>query len=423
MSDKEGSSDQTKVAILLNLAGEDAIELFNTFALTDSDSKKLARVVKAFEDYCIPRKNIICERYKFWQCMQDDCETVDQFVTRIRTLVKTCEYNDRDEIIRDKLVFGMKDDATKQKLLSREDLQLKQAIDIARAAEVSKSQTQMMATQSYEVNLIRNQKQQKQQAPRQQRQTGEAYQFQVCQYCNRKHAKRARPAFGKTCGYCQKVGHFVEVCRTKKRDEKSLHLIEENQAADNQSESSADDLTVLNINSTPQIHNHHQNNWTVSLKINQQQGNFKIDSGADCNVMSMNLFNTLKLQTKDIIKSKSRLKVYNGSKIHPIGKISVTIEYRAKYSVAEFLMVEQTLPNILGLPFCLDLGLIHRVHAIEQENIEDKYKEVFNGLGDKWHSAQNKAQQRSRTSCTSTTKGTCSTTKITPGEAPENGST
>ena len=139
--------------------------------------------------------------------------------------------------------------------------------------------------------------------------------------------------------------------------------------------------------------------------------------------MSMNLFNTLKLQTKDIIKSKSRLKVYNGSKIHPIGKISVTIEYRAKYSVAEFLVVEQNLPNILGLPSCLDLGLIQRVYAIEQENIEDKYKEVFNGLGDMWHSAQNKAQQRSRTSRTSTTKGTCSTTKITPGGASENGST
>ena len=54
--------------------------------------------------------------------------------------------------------------------------------------------------------------------------------------------------------------------QNKKRDEKNLHLIEESQADDNQSESSANDLTVLNINSTPQIHNHLQNNWTVSLK-------------------------------------------------------------------------------------------------------------------------------------------------------------
>ena len=119
-------------------------------------------------------------------------------------------------MIRDKLVFGIKDDTTKQKLLSREDLQLKQAIDIARAAEASKSQTQMMATQTKEVNLIRNQNQKaRENRPRQQRQTGEAYQFQLCQYCNRKHAKRACPAFGKTCGYCLKVGHFLRCAEQK----------------------------------------------------------------------------------------------------------------------------------------------------------------------------------------------------------------
>ena len=64
--------------------------------------------------------------------MQYDCESVDKFVMRIQTLVKTCEYTNIDEMINDKLVFGIKDDETKQKLFSREDMQLKQAIDIAR---------------------------------------------------------------------------------------------------------------------------------------------------------------------------------------------------------------------------------------------------------------------------------------------------
>ena len=58
---KKDHQTHTKVAILLNLAGEEAIELFNMFALTDGDSKKLAKVVKAFENYCIPGKNIIYE--------------------------------------------------------------------------------------------------------------------------------------------------------------------------------------------------------------------------------------------------------------------------------------------------------------------------------------------------------------------------
>ena len=45
-------------------------------------------------------------------------------------------------MIRDKLVFGIKDDTTKQKILSREDLQLKQAINISQVAEASRSEIQ-----------------------------------------------------------------------------------------------------------------------------------------------------------------------------------------------------------------------------------------------------------------------------------------
>ena len=58
-------------------------------------------------------------------------------------------------MIRDKLVFGIRDDGTKQKLLSKDELQLKQSIGIARAAEASKSQAKMM-TISMEVSMIKS---------------------------------------------------------------------------------------------------------------------------------------------------------------------------------------------------------------------------------------------------------------------------
>ena len=74
--------------------------------------------------------------------------------------------------------------------------------------------------------------------------------------------------------------------------------------------------------------------WTVSLDINQQQANFKIDSGADCNVMSKNLFDRLKLQTKNMVPSQSRLKVYDGSKVYPMGKVRVVIRYHSRHSTA-----------------------------------------------------------------------------------------
>ena len=78
---KDQESDAVKIAILLNLAGPDAIELYNTFTLSDADAKKYTKVVKAFEQYCSPRKNIVFECFTFWQCTQAQDENVDQFIT------------------------------------------------------------------------------------------------------------------------------------------------------------------------------------------------------------------------------------------------------------------------------------------------------------------------------------------------------
>ena len=91
-SASEKKDDAVKRAILLNFAGEDAIEVFNTFQFPDCDGKKLDKVLEQFEGYCNPRINVVFERYQFLQITQKDSETVDQFVTRLKNKVKLCEY-------------------------------------------------------------------------------------------------------------------------------------------------------------------------------------------------------------------------------------------------------------------------------------------------------------------------------------------
>lgn len=48
----------------------------------------------------------------------------------------------------------------------------------------------------------------------------------------------------------------------------------------------------------------------------------------------------------------------------------------------DFILVEQDLPYLPGLKFCLDLGLIKRSYRLEEENLESEYADVFEGLGD-----------------------------------------
>ena len=148
-SGSEQKDDAVKIAILLNFAGEDAIEVFNTFQFAEGDEKKLNKVLEQFEQYCNPRKNVVFERHQFWQITQKDSETVDQFVTRLKNKVKSCEYpSPVDDMVRDKFVFSIRDLQVKERLLREEKLTLEKAISMARASEASKEQIKRWAQTS-----------------------------------------------------------------------------------------------------------------------------------------------------------------------------------------------------------------------------------------------------------------------------------
>ncbi|KAB0793610.1 hypothetical protein PPYR_13230 [Photinus pyralis] len=86
-SDKSTKADETKIAILLNIIGEDAVEVYNTFTLSETDMVSFP-VLKAFDGHCSPKKNIVFERFKFYSRVQQEGEGFDQFLTDIKKLSK-----------------------------------------------------------------------------------------------------------------------------------------------------------------------------------------------------------------------------------------------------------------------------------------------------------------------------------------------
>ena len=68
-------------------------------------------------------------------------ETIDQFITELKTRAKSCEFCDQhDSMIRDRIVFGVTDTWLKERLLRESsDLTLEKASSLCRAAKVSKN--------------------------------------------------------------------------------------------------------------------------------------------------------------------------------------------------------------------------------------------------------------------------------------------
>lgn len=103
-------NEQRKIALLLTVAGRSALDMYNTFVFTKDEKDKYDAVIAKFEQYCTPKKNVICERYVFRNRMQKESESIEQYVTDLR--LKSQSYNFGllgDSMIRDQIVIGVQD--------------------------------------------------------------------------------------------------------------------------------------------------------------------------------------------------------------------------------------------------------------------------------------------------------------------------
>ena len=102
---------------------------------TDPDNS-LQALTQHFE----PQKNIIFERYLFNSANQEN-ENIDQYLNRLRKLASTCTYGALcDELIRDRLVIGIKSHEVRKRLLREKALTLNTALDIIRPTETASDQ-------------------------------------------------------------------------------------------------------------------------------------------------------------------------------------------------------------------------------------------------------------------------------------------
>ena len=104
----DSKSQERQVAVFLNLIGEEGLEKFNTFGLTENQKKVLDDVKKSFADYCSPKTNETVERYMFFMRNQESGESFNNYLTALKTLSATCGFgNLNDSLIKDRIVCGI----------------------------------------------------------------------------------------------------------------------------------------------------------------------------------------------------------------------------------------------------------------------------------------------------------------------------
>ena len=388
----------TQRAVFLHCIGPDARAKFKGFMLSDDERKDLTKIKKAFEDYCTPASNEVIERYQFWHLSPGATESIDAFVSTLRSKAKACNFGDQEaKLIRDRIVFTCPDKRTKEALIRADKLDLDGAIRICRAAETARdSMRELGASSSSSTSAVsvaavttsssahghsHDSRQRDRRPPLSQR--------GACGNCGGNHEPRQCPAFGKECSKCRKKNHYARCCRGNRRHSNSRHRRSTGQPsvdAHAVDAGSVDDNDVLHIGELLTIN-------TVSsfcsvyrdLNINGTVMPCKIDTGAQVNAISLASYNNI--VNKPALRSTSVMVKPYGMKqaLKPVGRASLKLGYKDRQLDAEFIVLNTSDPILLGLETCRGLGIVHidAVDAVTSDSgkLIEEFADVFKGLG------------------------------------------
>ena len=352
-------SEAVQVATFLTVIGEEARDVYSTFTdwTTDGDEAKIEPVLEKFEAYCMPRKNVPFERYRFNRRMQEPGESYDQYKTALRKLAEGCEFSTitPEEILRDRLIFGISDTKVRERLLRETNLKLAKTDEICRASESMLAQMRIVGdTTGPEVNRMTDQERstsvprRTKNSRRRPAQKGQGQGGKECGSCGYQHPanRESCPAKGKDCLNCGMKNHFAAVCRHKqvKATEEAEDEVDEVYQTEEVSAIKLDDSQL------------------VTLKL--ESGSFirfQPDTGAQCNVIPLHIY---KKASKDgqlgkVKPLKTALVAYGGAKIKVIGQVRIRVWRGEATCFLDCRLVDsKEIRPILGRKACLGMNII-----------------------------------------------------------------
>ncbi|GAA6098905.1 uncharacterized protein K02A2.6-like [Tachysurus ichikawai] len=182
-------AEERKIALLLTIAGAEAIEVFNTFP----------------------------------------GESFDNYLTDLKIKAQSCNFGDlKNSMIRDQIVYGTNEKKLREKLLREADLTLESAIKICQANELAKQHALTFQAAPYDqesesVNVVKMKEKSRFKFKRTDKKRDDDQTQFDCKKCGETHRLRQCPAFGKTCAKCKKQNHYAKMCHTRKK----IHIVQD----------------------------------------------------------------------------------------------------------------------------------------------------------------------------------------------------
>ena len=211
--DLTSKSEIVQVSTLLTCMGNEARRIFDTFVWENpEDQNNIETVLQMFDKHIAPLANIPFERFSFNIRNQEPGESFEKYVTQLRLLARNCEFENKiinsDEILRDRILFGMRDVVVRKKLLMKPKITLRDVLLACRTEELSNRHVKALHEESENVHAVNSKKKPTHSYKPQRYDTRS--EVTDCKFCGNRHERRKEscPAWNKTCNRCGLNNHF-----------------------------------------------------------------------------------------------------------------------------------------------------------------------------------------------------------------------
>ncbi len=360
-------------------------KLWTTQILGIGPDDDMADIIECIGEYIRRKRNPLLDRHDFHRRNQHGQETVDQYMAELKILYESCNFQHedlmcecgksckhntmlREEALRDRLIFGLKDPKVREKVFEvpLDELSLDKAYKIIQAMESSKATLDCLSGEVY-VDKVQSsktygKKASKNKSTYKQNKIASYSQGTGCKRCGRTHEAQCCPAKDKDCHNCGKKGHYEKFCLMKRSQDKqgvkTLHSVQ---------------VRAL----------HKVGGYRPTIQVSTKIGKTKkdmtwlCDSGAEVCVMGMNQlkhFKGVKQQRTDV-----NLFGAGNHKLGELGKVNATFQLKdCAYHVDIYLIQELHTP-LLSYEALVGLGLVQvgwpnfdNINALSLGKHEDK---------------------------------------------------
>ena len=280
-----------QVSTLLYCLGEEAEAVLSSTNPTEDDRKDYARVIGKFDEYFKVRKNVIYKRARFNKRNQQNGESAEQYIMALYKLAENCDYGDlKEEMIRDRLVVGIRDTALSEKMQMDPNLTLETAKKSIHQREAVHEQQQTLKNitdgnldairphrplnpgdnrhRNCAITSDRHDQQRGNRRHTQSRPNQTQPDERSCTRCSReRHPRDKCPVKDAQCHNCQRKGHYSTQCFRR-----TVSTVQDGDTLDS---------AFLDTVSTQR-----SNVWFSTISVNGRKLPFKLDTGAEVTAVS-----------------------------------------------------------------------------------------------------------------------------------------